>query len=132
MSDTLRSTPAFAREVPHLPQNTPAPGVARLYYEAHITVEPLDAESFGYSDFVDAIEQDHKNWRASKFEHDDVDNIADKWFLSAKSSHLDSMKWSVRTMLADLRSHGFVIERWKIEEAVLDSKHGDSEETLNV
>ena len=54
MSDTLRSTPAFAREVPHLPQNTPAPGVARLYYEAHITVEPLAAEGFGYADFVEA------------------------------------------------------------------------------
>lgn len=106
--------------------------MARLYYEAHITVEPLDAESFGYSDFVDAIEQDHKNWRASKFEHDDVDNIADKWFLSAKSNHLPAMKWAVSTMLADLRGHGFVIERWKIEEAVLDSKYGDSEEMLNV
>lgn len=117
-------------EVPHLPWQTSAPGVARLYYEAHITVEPLEAESFSYSDFADAIAQDHKSWRASKFEHDDVDNIADKWFLSAKCNELDAIKWAVRTMLADLRSHGFVIERWKIEEAVLDSKHGDDEEKL--
>lgn len=118
-------------EAPHLPWQTPAPGVARLYYEAHITVEPLNAESFSYEDFVDAIAQDHKAWRASKFEHDDVDNIADKWFLSAKSTELVSIKWTVKSMLADLRLHGFTIDRWKIEEAVLDSKHGDGEEKLN-
>lgn len=128
MNDTLRSTPAFAREVPFLPQNEPAPGVARLHYEAHITVAPLAAESFSYEDFAEGVKPFH--WRASKFEHDDVDEIAGKWFLSAKSSHLDSIKWSVVCMITWLRERGFVIERWKIEDAVLDSKHGDPESML--
>src|SRR6187455_1929922 len=52
---------------------------ARLYYEVHITVEPKPLTT--YEEFVDNLPS---MWRASKFEHDDVDHIQGKWFLSGR------------------------------------------------
>lgn len=103
-------------------------GKARLYYETHITVEPMQAESFSYEDF--AARMAALGWRASKFEHDDVDQIAGKWFLSNKDQRKKTIKKEVPKMLKFLREKGFTVERWKIEKAVLDSKYGDTEDML--
>lgn len=103
------------------------PGYARLYYEAHITVAAPPRGD--YDTFVRKVTSE--DWRASKFEHDDVDHIEGKWFLSAKAKAGHAIKAMVLGMLHELRSAGFTVERWKIEEAMLDSKYGDPEEALS-
>lgn len=101
--------------------------LTRLYYEAHITITP---DSFiTYEDFAAGVAND--DWRVGKFEHDDVDGIAGKWFISAKHRSETRIREMVRGMLSSLEVAELAVERWKIEEAMMDSKHGDSEEMLN-
>ena len=98
--------------------------VERLYCEIHLTVEPMVAESFSYEDFAEAASEDG-HWKASKFEHDDVDNIEGKWFLTARA---DTQAEAMALLLAkveELREHEFVVLRAKIEDTVFDTKHGD-------
>lgn len=108
-------------------------GIARLYYEAHITVEVPDsawqyAEKFGYEAFCVAAEG--MGWKASKFEYDDVDNIAGMWFMSAKDNVRDNLKKDVYNTLEALEGFGLTVARWKIEKAILDSKYGDQKGLL--
>lgn len=94
-----------------------------MKYEAHITVEPMQAEGFYYEDFADAIQSD--GWRASKFDHDDVDGIAGKWFMSYASDDRLTICAETRNMVRRLKSQEFTVLRWKVEETLFDSKHGD-------
>lgn len=94
-----------------------------MKYEAHITVEPMVAESFSYEDFAAYVAE--AGWRASKFEHDDVDGIAGKWFLSCAYDERDVICRRTTHSVEHLTKRGFTVLRWKIEETLFDSKHGD-------
>lgn len=97
---------------------------SRLYYEAHVTVEEgPDWELFAHSARA-------TDWRASKFDEDEVDDMSGKWFLSCRGEDLDQVRGWVRSMIADLEESGLTVLRWKIEDTVLDSKHGDTLEAV--
>lgn len=99
---------------------------SRLYYEAHITVEGgAEAE---WPAFV-ASANAHA-WRASKFEVDEVDHYDGAWFLSFRSEKLDIIARAVDSMVIDLATSNYTVRRWKIEDTLFDSKHGDILETL--
>src|SRR4051812_37873706 len=53
------------------------PDTITRYFEAHITVEPI-----GEFNAFHGVMLSMTDWRVSKFEHDDVDEITGKWFLS--------------------------------------------------
>lgn len=91
-----------------------------MKYEAHITVEPHD--EFGYDTFARLSDV---GWRASKFEHDDVDGIAGKWFLSHASDNRDAIMTEVQGMAHGLACSGFTVLRTKLEETLFDTKDGD-------
>lgn len=93
---------------------------ARLYYEAHLTVEP------GQGSF-DEFRQTYQSasWRVSTFSEDDVDNIVGKWFITSRAESQQQMIAMVRDMRADLEAAGLTVLRAKIEDTVLDTKHGD-------
>jgi|SRR6185369_3326168 len=95
----------------------------RLYYEAHITFEPAKSEGYTYENFASGMRA--LGWRASKFEHDDVDGIAGKWFVSARDKSYSRLKGRVVGMVNGLSYCGKVM-RYKIEETMLDSKEGDT------
>lgn len=99
-----------------------------MKYEAHITVEPMVAESFSYEDFAENVLR-HR-WRASKFDHDDVDGIAGKWFISYASDDRLTITTETRNMVRFLEAEGFTVLRWKVEETLFDSKHGDALEDV--
>lgn len=91
-----------------------------MKFEAHITVEPhtgLSYESFTRMSDV--------GWRASKFDHDDVDGIAGKWFLTMGSDDRNLIVVELQVMVAGLQETGFVVTRWKLEKTIADSKDGD-------
>lgn len=105
--------------------------VTRLYFEAHITVDPKPTEEMyrnknlrDYSVFVTAA--GHLGWKCSKFEHDDVDQIAGMWFMSYKTWDFQEMREAVTTAVETLEAAGWTVARAKIENAVWDTKYGDT------
>jgi len=93
---------------------------SRLYYEAHLTVEPGEGS---FDDFRDTFQSD--NWRVSAFAEDDVDQIVGKWFITSRATSQAQMIKMVRDMRADLEANGLTVLRSKIEDTLLDTKHGD-------
>jgi hypothetical protein len=96
-------------------------------YELHITVTPLDPRL--YPDFTGMANA--MGWKTSMFDHDEVDDIAGKWFMTTHAA--DRMRASDKlcAMVAFLRP-SFTVERAKIEHIVFDTKRGDTfEEMIN-
>jgi hypothetical protein len=98
----------------------------RLYYEAHITVEASNDVAFE----TFAAKARAMGWRASKFDEDEVDDMNGNWFLSFRDPSLTVTKRFIKEQLVCLRCNGLIPIRWKIEDTVLDSKHGDTELAL--
>lgn len=94
---------------------------ARLYYEAHVTVDSKPNEY--WNEFTNILPS---YFRHSKFDEDNVDNYHGKWFMSARSPDLEGIKNIIRNSISVLESLNYNVIRWKIEDTVLDSKYGDS------
>lgn len=107
---------------------------ARLYYEAHVTVESRDALEDMLTDPWGAFKliAHSCGWRPSKFSEDEVDDYHGKWFLSWRGEDLDATITAVRAMVGALRRGGYEVLRWKIEDTVYDSKHGDLPQMMEV
>lgn len=116
-----------------MPQNLAnmSADTTRLYFEAHITVDPgatfkatQDKAFADYGTFCLAAEM--LGWKCSKFDHDDVDNIEGMWFMSAKSEKWGVIQQDVLNAISIFEATGYVIVRAKIENAVWDTKYGDT------
>lgn len=96
--------------------------------EAHITVEPgCDAVEITYEGFVDRSKE--VGWRASMFDHDDVDGIAGKWFLTQNGT-LGELRNGLPSMVHGLECSGFSVLRAKLEIIYFDTKLGGTWEDL--
>lgn len=95
---------------------------SRLYYEAHLTVEP--DEELGFAEFRHSFQ--NSQWRVSQFAEDDVDQIVGKWFITSRATSQAEMIKMVRNMRAELEADGLTVLRSKIEDTLLDTKHGDA------
>ena len=108
------------------------PGTAPC--EAHITVEPRDFSNvddafwIAYGDFV--ARSLELGWRASKFDHDDVDGIAGKWFLTRNGPRGD-IGQELIGMVHGLECSGFTVLRSKIELVLFDTKVGHELDSLS-
>lgn len=94
---------------------------AKLYFEAHITVD--SKEDAKWDEFVNIFPSD---FRHSKFDVDDVDNYHGKWFMSARAQELSGMKRLIKSAIDNLTDSNYNVIRWKIEDTLLDSKYGDT------
>lgn len=93
-----------------------------MKYEAHITVEPATGEGdVSFERFAEVVQQGGQ-WRASKFEHDDVDGMAGKWFMSYASDDRNNIFQVTQDTVAGLKDAGATVLRWKIEETLFDTK----------
>lgn len=94
---------------------------ARLYFEAHLTVEAQEdpAEFYRMKDLLGP------SWKVSRFDEDEVDGYDGKWFASARGEVLSPVENLVANGALTLQSHGFTVMRAKIEDTLLDTKHGD-------
>jgi hypothetical protein len=95
---------------------------ARLYYEAHITVE--ESTEVPFEDFAGMVRD--SGWKASRFSEDEVDDYNGKWFMSYRGEDLEATMGAVKAGVLSLGILGHTILRWKIEDTLLDSKHGDT------
>ena len=105
--------------------------VTRLYYEAHITVDPQPTEEMyrnknlaDYEVFKTAAEM--MGWKCSKFEHDDVDGIEGMWFMSNKWEKWENAAFMTQDAIETLEAAGWTVARAKIENALWDTKYGDT------
>jgi len=95
----------------------------RLYFEAHITVRPPNTKRITWNNFRKLAELGQ--WKASRFDIDEVDHYDGCWFLSARDTNYESLMGRMKTQ-ARLRSEeGFEFVRAKIEDTLFDTKHGD-------
>ena len=101
---------------------TMLPETTERYFEAHITVEPHEEHTF--EEF--AAMATEFDWRASRFDEDHVDDATGKWFMSFRHTSYERIVREVRGMVYSLQQADTVVSRYKIEETLLDSKHGDT------
>lgn len=94
---------------------------SRLYYEAHITIPPLEADQIADVDQLCAAQ----GWRRSTFEMH-KDGLVPNAFVSARHVNRDTIVCMVHSMVCNLRAMGYKILRWKIEDTLLDSSKGDT------
>lgn len=92
----------------------------QLYYEAHVTVKPHGK----FHNFGQWLNE--RNWKASVSEAGAVDDAAGTWFGSARSPSKPFLFGQVVGVVKGLEKFGFEVTRWKVEEIVWDSKHGDT------
>lgn len=91
-------------------------------YEIHLTLTAGGGE-LTYEQFVQRSKE--LGWKASVFEHDDVDGIAGKWFLTTHASSEPQAIDLVKGMVHGLECSDFTVERSKIELIIFDTKRGD-------
>ena len=94
---------------------------SRLYYEAHVTIPPLDNRQL---EEVDALCEKY-DFRRSTFEMH-KDGLLPNAFVSARDESRDAIVGRVADMVAELVRRGYTVLRWKIEDTMLDSARGDS------
>lgn len=95
---------------------------ARLYFELHVTVE--ESKLMQFADF--ALLAEEIGWRASRFDEDLVDDYHGKWFASARVKDRNAICDELHSAIDKFAGHGCAILRWKAEDTLLDSKHGDT------
>lgn len=95
---------------------------ARLYFEAHITAEAITHPE-GFAFFKEALGD---SWKVSRFDEDEVDGYDGKWFASARGVVLHPVETLVAAGVHSLQEAGFTVLRAKIEDTLLDTKHGDT------
>jgi len=95
---------------------------SRLYYEAHITLTPLEEHQqklltvlLAYGGGV---------WRQSTFVME-TDGPTPAAFLSSRSASLIIITEETRRMVEIIRDLGLEVTRYKIEDTLLDSRRGD-------
>jgi hypothetical protein len=91
------------------------------YFEAHITVEPHPEHTF--EELAEMCRE--FEWKASRFEVDEVDDIAGKWFMSARDTNYLRLFHRTQGMVYSLGQADTEVLRYKIEETLIDSKCGD-------
>lgn len=98
----------------------------RLYYEAHITVRPPESngrENDHWEAF--AAQAAQTDWKASRFDIDEVDQYDGAWFLSARDDDYRRLMSRMSAQVTLLNNSGFEFIRAKIEDTLFDTKHGD-------
>ncbi len=98
--------------------------MTRLYYEAHITVRPPMFGTINWTWFSSFAERNQ--FKASRFDVDEVDQYDGCWFLSARDTNLQALKEKIKIANHSLIDSSFKPVRWKIEDTLLDSKYGDT------
>lgn len=96
-----------------------------LYLEAHVTIEPVFD---GRRVSAGVIAQRHKFRLAEllmKKERDATEERSDKdTFMTGHSKSKFDIESRTRALVLDLKANGFKVWRYKVEDTLVDSKHG--------
>jgi hypothetical protein len=106
-------------------------GVARLYYEAHVTIEPVFDERRSLA----AIIADQQGFRLAELlmrkRSAVTERRSDKdTFMTGHSRSLEALADRLRLLVGALQENGFKVWRYKIEDTVVDSRTADELDLL--
>lgn len=90
-----------------------------LYYECHITIEPNPKLQLTLENIAGLY-----GFRAATFDMKDPDGAPPKAFISCRDKSYASICNRMSCICEDLKEEGLVILRYKIEDTLIDSKHG--------
>lgn len=96
---------------------------SKLYYEAHITIEPV----FGHLlELAQELAAPFKfrvaDLLMKKREEDTPERSANDTFMTGHGTHLGDVTGRLRSLVRTLQDHSFKVWRYKIEDTILDSK----------
>lgn len=99
---------------------------AKLYYEAHITIEPVfDSRR----DFVEALAKDFGFKLAEllmqKRKNDSVERSKNDTFMTGHSKNYQDLQNRLINAVNALQIYGYKVWRYKIEDTLLDSRDKD-------
>lgn len=97
---------------------------ARLYFELHVTVDSEGSSEVDFEAFKRMMTL--IGWKASRFDQDDVDDYHGKWFASQRCTTDASIREELSAVLFVCSTCYWPVLRWKAEDTLLDSKHGDT------
>lgn len=97
-------------------------GQARLYYEAHVTIEPVPE---GDRDRVQLIAAPFQ-FRLAKFLMQKGEPSKIDSFMTGHGKSITDITERTRQCVFALQAHGILVRRYKIGDTLLDSRHGDS------
>jgi hypothetical protein len=101
-----------------------------MYYESHVTIEPVFDEQLDNATTI-AIRHNFKiaNLLMQKREADAPERSKHDTFMTGHSpttvGGLDDINIRTMELIADLKSNGFKVWRYKIEHAIIDSRNVD-------
>lgn len=105
--------------------------IARYYYEAHVTIEPVFGEDLR---IVASLTKNHKfkvaDLLMQKRKEDTPDRSKFDTFATGHGKDYDDLKSRVIGLVEELKEYGYKVWRYKIEDTLLDSKFEDELEIL--
>lgn len=110
------------------PQTVAEPKTARLYYEAHVTIEPVFDKRL---EFACAIAKQNNFKMADllmkKREQETESRSKNDTFMTGHGKDYADIKSNLINLILTLQLYGFKVWRYKIEDTLLDSRHdGDA------
>jgi hypothetical protein len=102
--------------------------MAALYYECHVTIEPVFDERRNSAAEVASRHGFKLAHLLMKKRAADAEARSDKdTFMTGHSCDVSSLLGRMRALVVELKGGGFAVWRYKIEECVIDSRVLDSE-----
>lgn len=99
---------------------------AKLYFESHITIEPV------FEDRLERLETvaEFHNFKVAKLlmqkrPEDVPERSRFDTFMTGHSQNFDTLEINMLNLIDDLKSEGFKVWRYKIEDTLLDSRTED-------
>ena len=102
---------------------------ARLYFEAHITIDPVDEEK--RAALQELIDVPECRFKLAKLVMDKEGTPSKlDTFCTGHSRSLSDIKSRVVNTVQTLKANGYYVRRWKIEDTLFDSRSGDTLEMM--
>lgn len=100
--------------------------VAKYYYEAHVTIEPV------FNERRDVAKVIAENWKfqladllMKKRSEDTEERSSKDTFMTSHSKRMMDISYRTIKLVKDLKAAGFKVWRYKIEDTVMDSRIDD-------
>ena len=100
--------------------------ISKLYYEAHITIEPVFDERLEAARVLaEGFEFRVADLLMQKREEDTPERSKNDTFMTGHATSLNDIKARVSNLVAELKIEGFTVWRYKIEDTIMDSRAKD-------